>query len=76
MSDAMKLMAVRRLLHPEAHLILCVADPQVESEIQGSWRGPALEAHGIKIEVVQLADGGEAIRKAQARQRMVNPKDK
>jgi hypothetical protein len=76
MSDAMKLTAVRHFLHPESHLILCFADPRVQSEIQASWRGPALEAHGIKIEVVQLSDGGKAVREAQTRQRMVNPKAK
>jgi hypothetical protein len=78
MSDALKLATAAKLLHAArwARPILLLIDEDAAKKLRSGWRRAALEAFAIEVRVVALPpETREAVRAAQARQRMTNVKE-
>lgn len=72
-ADAFKLLAARKLLYPNARLVLVVASKEAERSFHAGWTKEALAALEIEICRVSLdADAAAALAEAQRRQHMGN----
>lgn len=72
-TDVLKLLTVRRLLLPDARLVLAMAGDEAARSLTG-WRRVAAREWGVDIVVVRIPDEARAgIAAAQVRQQMVNP---
>lgn len=75
--DALKLMTVRRLVLPDARLILALGSEDANRHFTGKgWMGEALRGWQVETMVIKIPDDlRQALVVAQARQRMVNPSE-
>jgi hypothetical protein len=73
LADTLKLVAVSKLVHPDARLMIVLLDQLTASEFYCGWRKAALD--GLNVEVLTLdlsLEQAAAVRAAQAKPRLSN----